>query len=99
MSALDMQVGGDHYKGKSIQPVEYIHANDLDFFQGNIVKYITRWRSKGGIADLDKIIHYVELYKELELRKQAREAKPGEVVEMTREEIAARIAQKVGDRR
>lgn len=66
MSALDKQEGGGHYKGKAIQPVQYIHANGLGFCEGNVVKYITRWREKGGKADLLKVIHYVELLMELE---------------------------------
>jgi len=66
MSALDKQYGGNHYKDLPIQPVEFIHANGLDFFAGNVVKYITRWRSKGGIGDLEKAKHYIELLIELE---------------------------------
>lgn len=66
MSALDTQTGGDHYKGCSIQPIQYIHANDLDFFQGNIVKYATRHKSKGGAQDLQKVIHYAQLALELQ---------------------------------
>lgn len=66
MSALNKQEGGQHYKGKAIQPVQYIHANGLGFCEGNVVKYITRWREKGGKADLLKVIHYVELLMELE---------------------------------
>lgn len=65
MSALNEQVGGEHYK-LAIQPVEYIHANNIGYFEGCVIKYITRWRSKGGIQDLDKAIHYIELLKELE---------------------------------
>lgn len=65
MSALDKQVSGSHYKKLSIQPVEYIYANNLDYFQGNVVKYVTRWKEKGGIADLEKAKHYIELYIEL----------------------------------
>ena len=42
--ALHKQIGGDHYKDCGIQPVEYIHANKLDYFEGNVVKYITRHR-------------------------------------------------------
>lgn len=80
MSALDKQVGGDHYKGRAIQPVEYIHANKLDFFQGNVVKYITRWRDKNGIADLEKCMHYLELYIELESKKTA--VKPASQAEL-----------------
>ena len=60
MEALSKQVGGTHYKNKTIQPIEYILANSLPFCEGNVVKYITRWRNKGGIQDLKKIIHYVE---------------------------------------
>lgn len=60
----ERQVGGDHYKKKAIQPIEYIHANDLNFDEGNIVKYVTRWRDKGTpIADIDKIIQYAEFLK------------------------------------
>ncbi|MDE2202694.1 MAG: DUF3310 domain-containing protein [Burkholderiaceae bacterium] len=68
-NALDRQAGGTHYKGKAIQPVEYIHANNLDFFEGNVVKYVTRWRDKGGVADLEKAKHYIEMLIELESRK------------------------------
>lgn len=69
MSALDEQVGGDHYKDRAIQPVEFIYANGLDFFQGNVIKYITRWREKGGLADLAKAKHYLEMYIELETKR------------------------------
>lgn len=67
-SALDVQVGGGHYKGKRIQPVEYIAANNLNFLEGCIVKRITRWREKNGIEDLKKIQHEVELLIEMEQR-------------------------------
>lgn len=58
-------VGGDHYLSP-IQPVVYIHANKLPFMEGNIVKYITRHRSKNGAEDIKKIIHYCELILELD---------------------------------
>ena len=64
-SALNKQVGGSHYRDKGIQPIIYIHANDLGFCEGNVVKYVTRWRDKNGIADLKKAIHYLELLIEL----------------------------------
>ena len=64
-SPLDKQVGGSHYKDKGIQPIIYIHANNLGFCEGNVVKYITRWREKNGIADLEKAKHYIELLIEL----------------------------------
>lgn len=64
-SALNMQVGGSHYRDKGIQPIIYIHANNLGFCEGNVVKYVTRWREKNGVADLKKAIHYLELLIEL----------------------------------
>ena len=68
MSALKEQVAGGHYKQLKIQPVEYIHANKIGYMEGNIIKYVTRWRDKGGIADLEKAKHYIELLIELEGR-------------------------------
>ena len=63
---LREQVGGDHYKSCKIQPIEYCQANQLNACESNVVKYITRHKQKGGIQDLDKAIHYVELLKKLE---------------------------------
>ena len=63
--ALAKQIGGSHYKDKAIQPIIYIHANNLGFCEGNVVKYVTRWREKNGIADLEKAKHYLELLIEL----------------------------------
>ena len=65
--ALQQQVGGQHYKGCKIQPVEYIHANGLDYLEGNVIKYITRHRTKGeGRKDIEKAIHYAQLILEME---------------------------------
>jgi len=63
--AIDKQIGGNHYKGK-IQPIELIISHNLDFIDGNIVKYAVR-NKKGEnlIEKYDKIIHYCELAKEL----------------------------------
>jgi len=58
---LSYQVGGDHYTKMKIQPVEYIHANKMDFMDGCIVGYISRWRDKGGVQDLQKIKQFVDL--------------------------------------
>lgn len=60
MSALERQVGGDHYTKLGMQPIEYILANNLEFVEGCVVKYITRWRDKGGVEDLKKVQHYVQ---------------------------------------
>lgn len=66
MSALNEQPGGTHYKQMAIQPVQYIHANDLGYCEANIVKYVSRWRDKNGIEDLLKARHYIDLLIELE---------------------------------
>ena len=60
-TALDVQVGGGHYKDLAIQPVEYIHKNNLTYLEGNVVKYITRHKSKNGEQDVRKAIHYCQL--------------------------------------
>lgn len=60
-SALDVQVGGSHYKDLPIQPVEFILANGLGFCEGSIIKYTCRYKQKGGVEDLRKVIHYAEL--------------------------------------
>ena len=69
-SALDTQVGGDHYKKLKIQPMEYSMANKLDACQHTAIKYVTRFREKGGIADLYKAIHTIEMLIEFEEEKQ-----------------------------
>ena len=57
----DKQVGGSHYKNFTIQPYEFISKNDLSFFQGNVIKYVCRYKRKGGVEDIKKIIHYCQL--------------------------------------
>lgn len=61
MEPLKVQVGGKHYKEMAIQPVEYIYANNIPYLEGNVIKYVSRWKSKGGIADLEKAKHYIDL--------------------------------------
>jgi hypothetical protein len=63
---LSVQVDGSHYKNLAIQPVEYIHANNLGYCEANVIKYISRWRNKGGKKDLEKVKHYVDLLIQLE---------------------------------
>ena len=55
------QEGGNHYQKHKIQPYTFITANELNFFQGNVIKYVVRYKDKNGIEDLKKIIHYCEL--------------------------------------
>lgn len=66
MSALDRQIGGSHYKDYEIQPVEFIHRNKIGFLEGNAIKYICRWRRKGGKQDIEKAIHYLQMLLEME---------------------------------
>lgn len=63
--ATDIQIGGEHYK-LPIQPVEYIWKNNMNFFQGNVLKYISRYKSKGGKEDLLKARHYIDMLIEFE---------------------------------
>ena len=63
---LTRQVGGGHYKKYKVQPVEYAMANNLNYCQANAIKYITRYKDKGGVEDLRKAIHNIELLIELE---------------------------------
>ena len=66
MSALDKQVGGDHYKNFKIQPIEFSTLNNLGFIEGCIVKRICRYQSQEDpIKDLDKIIHEIQIIKEV----------------------------------
>ena len=58
---LVAQEGGGHYKDRGIQPLEYTMQNNLSFCEGNVVKYISRYKSKNGVEDLAKVIHYALL--------------------------------------
>ena len=75
-SALDVQVGGGHYKDFKIQPIEFAMANGLDTCQHAILKYICRFRSKGGRQDLAKARHYLDLLEEFEYGQKEKEAEP-----------------------
>jgi len=67
-SALDRQIGGDHYKNFVIQPVEFIQKNGLSFLVGCVIKRICRYNKPGGKGkqDLDKIKHEIDLIAEIE---------------------------------
>lgn len=72
MSALDTQVDGDHYKKLAIQPMEYSMNNKLDACQHTIIKYVTRFRDKGGIKDLEKARHVLDMLIEFEYAQENR---------------------------
>lgn len=69
MSALDKQIEGNHYKKLKIQPMTYSLENGLDACQHTIIKYVTRFRDKGGITDLEKAKHCIDLLIEHENHK------------------------------
>ena len=71
VTPLAVQVAGDHYKKLKIQPIEFIHANGIPFAEGSVIKYVTRWRDKGGIKDLEKARHFLDLL--IDLERKAKE--------------------------
>ena len=93
MSAFDTQVGGGHYKDLAIQPMQYSMANKLDACQHTIIKYVTRFREKGGLADLEKAKHVIEMLIELEMVKAKEEAEPDSL----RAAMLAALKQNFGD--
>ena len=64
MSAYKKQIAGSHYINFKIQPSKFVNDNKLLFAEGNAIKYICRHSYKGGVEDIDKAIHYLEMVKE-----------------------------------
>lgn len=64
IKALDKQIGGNHYKQFKIQPAEFCFKNNIPYLEATAIKYLCRWKDKGGVQDLDKAIHFIELLKE-----------------------------------
>ena len=60
IQTLKTQVGGNHYTKMKIQPLTYILGNELPFAEGCVIKYVSRWRDKGGIQDLKKAKDFLE---------------------------------------
>lgn len=73
-SALETQVGGDHYTKMAIQPMEYSMANGLDACQHTIIKYVTRFRDKNGVQDLLKARHVIDMLIEFEEKRNESKA-------------------------
>ena len=59
-----------HYSQFKIEPFRFINENGLGFAEGNVVKYVCRWRDKGGVDDLKKAIRYIELLIEGEIENE-----------------------------
>lgn len=76
MSANDHQVAGSHYSKQAIQVWDYVTANNIPYLEGNVIRYISRWREKGGIEDLRKAAHYVQKLIETEEARLASEPSP-----------------------
>lgn len=68
-SANEIQIGGDHYKSQGIQPWDFIVANNMGFLDGNVVKYVARYKQKNGLQDLEKARHYLDKLIEVEKAK------------------------------
>jgi hypothetical protein len=79
MEPLKKQIGGEHYTVRAIQPIEYINANRMGFCEGNVIKYVTRYKEKDGKKDLEKAIHYLQLLIQMEYgdTEQAKEIAVG----------------------
>jgi hypothetical protein len=60
------QVGGEHYRNKAIQPWDYIVSNNLGYLEGCVVKYVSRYKEKGGMQDLEKAAHYLQKLMEVQ---------------------------------
>lgn len=60
-SALFRQVGGDHYKSMAIQPAHYCIVNGIGAAEFAVIKYVSRWKSKGGVQDLVKAKHFLDI--------------------------------------
>ena len=54
-------ISPEHYSQFEIEPFDFIHKNGLGFAEGNVIKYVCRWREKNGVEDLRKAIRYIEL--------------------------------------
>ena len=75
MGANEEQVGGRHYIEKAIQPWDYIIANKMGYLEGNIIKYVSRYKDKNGLEDLIKAAHYLDKLIEVTRRENERVSK------------------------
>ena len=61
LRAIDEQVGGSHYKQFQIQPAEFCYKNNIPYLEATAIKYLCRWKDKGGVEDLQKAKHFIDL--------------------------------------
>ena len=58
--AVDSVNKPSHYNNGSIEPIDYITANSMNFLEGNVIKYVTRYKFKNGLEDLKKAEFYLK---------------------------------------
>tara|TARA_R110002020_G_scaffold406973_2_gene617084 strand:+ start:443 stop:700 length:258 start_codon:yes stop_codon:yes gene_type:complete len=71
MAANDKQIGGLHYD-QPIQHWDYVVANNIPYLEAQVIKYVSRWRRKNGMQDLDKAQHFLEKLIEVNTPKDER---------------------------
>jgi len=87
----DTQVGGSHYKDMKIQPSEFINKNELQFAEGNAIKYICRHGSKGRLQDLEKAKHYIDMIIERDYADEAKNSSVDSGVDITYEGLSVTL--------
>jgi len=87
----DTQVGGNHYKDMKIQPSEFINKNELQFAEGNAIKYICRHGSKGRLQDLEKAKHYIDMIIERDYANEVNNSSVDSGVNITYEGLSVTL--------
>ncbi len=77
MKANEEQVGGTHYKGQPIEHWDFVMMHNIPYMEAQIIKYVMRWRSKGGMTDLRKAQHFLQKLIEVELMEGEDSGEPG----------------------
>ena len=83
----DTQVGGSHYKDMKIQPAEFINKNEMQFAEGNAIKYICRHSSKGRLQDLEKAKHYIDMIIERDYADEAKNSSVDSGVDINMKDV------------
>ena len=87
-NAYDKQVGGSHYQNMKIQPAEFINKNEMKFAEGNAIKYICRHINKGGLQDLQKAKHYIDMIIERDYSEEVKNSSVDSGVDITYEGLS-----------
>ncbi len=84
----DKQVGGSHYQNMKIQPAEFINKNEMKFAEGNAIKYICRHINKGGLQDLQKAKHYIDMIIERDYSEEVKNSSVDSGVDISYEGLS-----------